>query len=126
MKYWLPPTAILAGLMLFCLWDANHMQQETLRWRDQLDQADQMAVAENWPDALEILEDSYQDWRSRWLYVHIVSRRDAADDAEAMYRRAMAFAKTEEISEFRAEISDLRDQMRVLADMESFSFHNIL
>ena len=120
MKHWLPPAAILAGLLAFCLWDAAHMQQETLRWCAQLQQADQLAVTEDWTGALEVLENSYQDWSSRHLYVHTVSLRDAADDAEAMYRRAIAFAKTEEITEFRAELSDLQDQMRVLSDMESF------
>lgn len=125
MKHWFPPAVILAGLLLFCLWDAAQMQEDTLRWRSHLQQADQLAVTENWDGALEILEDSYQDWRSRRLYVHAVAPRDAADDAEAMYHRAMAFAKTEEITEFRAELSDLQDQMRVLNDMESFNLRMI-
>lgn len=125
MKHWLPPAAILAGLLVFCLWDAAQMQKETHRWSSQLQQADQLAVAEDWSGALEILEDSYQDWSSSRLYIHIVSSRDVADDAEAMYKRAMAFAKTEEITEFRAELSDLQDQMRVLNDMESFRLRTI-
>lgn len=125
MKHWFPPAAILAGLLAFCLWDAAQMQNETLRWCTQLEEADRLAAAENWSGALEILEDSYQDWYSRQLYVHTVAPRDAADDAEAMYQRAMAFAKTEEITEFRAELSDLQDQMRVLKDMESFQLRMI-
>ena len=115
----------MAGLLLFCLWDAALIREDTLRWHFQLQQADKLAVAENWSGALEILEDSYQDWRNRRLYVHMVAPRDTADDAEAMYHRAMAFAKTEEITEFRAELSDLQDQMRVLQDMESFNLRMI-
>lgn len=48
------------------------------------------------------------------------------DDAEAMYRRAMAFAATRELTEFRAELADLRDQLRLLAEMERFSVKNVL
>ena len=48
------------------------------------------------------------------------------DDAEAMYRRAMAFADTRELSEFRAELSDLRDQLRLLAEMERLNLKNVL
>ena len=125
MKHWLPPASVLAGILAFCLWDSIHMQQETLHWCAQLQRADQLAVADNWDGALELLERSYQDWLSRQMYIHTVAPRDAADDAEAMYHRAIAFAKTEEITEFRAELSDLQDQMRVLKDMESFSFHTI-
>ena len=51
---------------------------------------------------------------------------DAVDDAEAMYRRAMAFAAAEEPSEFRAEIADLSDQLRLLSEMEQCSIKNIL
>lgn len=125
MKHWLPPAAILIFLLAFCLWDAAHMQQETSRWCQQLQQADDLAQQENWAEALQILDSSHRDWRSCQIYVHSVSPREAVDDAEAMYHRAMAFAKTEEITEFRAELSDLQDQMRVLADLESFSYRSI-
>ena len=80
---------------------------------------------EDWSGALETLEDSYLDWQHRWLYLHIVSSRDVADNAESMYLRAIAFAKTEEITEFRAELSDLQNQLRVLRDMESFNLRMI-
>lgn len=125
MKLWFPPAVILAGILLFSLWDADQMQNDTDRWCTQLQLADQLAVAEDWNGALETLEDSYLDWKSRWLYLHIVSSRDVADNAESMYLRAMAFAKTEEITEFRAELSDLQNQLRVLRDMESFKLHMI-
>ena len=125
MKLWFPPAVILAGILLFSLWDADQMQNDTDRWCTQLQLADQLAVAEDWNGALETLEDSYLGWQSRWLYLHIVSSRDVADNAESMYLRAMAFAKTEEITEFRAELSDLQNQLRVLRDMESFKLHMI-
>ena len=48
------------------------------------------------------------------------------DDAEAMYRRCAAFAAAEEPSEFRAELADLDDQLRLLAEMERFSIKNVL
>lgn len=39
---------------------------------------------------------------------------------------AMAFAATRELTEFRAELADLRDQLRLLAEMERFSVKNVL
>ena len=59
-------------------------------------------------------------------YLHIVTEHDAINDAEAMYRRALAFAATRESTEFRAELADLRDQLRLLAEMERFSIKNVL
>ena len=57
---------------------------------------------------------------------HIVSEHEAVDDAETMYRRAMAFAAAREPNEFRAELSDLRDQLRLVAERERFTIKNIL
>ena len=76
--------------------------------------------------AVEVLTESYADWSGRQTYLHIVTEHDAINDAEAMYRRALAFAATRESTEFRAELADLRDQLRLLAEMERFNIKNIL
>ena len=69
---------------------------------------------------------SYADWSGRQTYLHCVTGHDAVDDAEAMYHRCLAFAEREEDSELRAELADLRDQLRLLAEMEEFSLRNVL
>ena len=103
----LPPIFVLAALLAFSLWNIRHMEGETNRWREQLQGADQLAL-------------------SGETYLHIVSHHDAVDDAEAMYRRAIAFGETEELSEFHAELSDLRDQLRLIAEMEALNIRNVL
>ncbi len=122
----LPPLAVLAALLAFSLWNAGHMAHETARFQSQLRQADALAQDENWPQARAVLQESYRDWSRCQTYLHIVTEHSAVDDAEAMYRRAMAFAATEEITEFRAEAADLTDQLRLLAEMERLSIRNIL
>ena len=116
----LPPLAVLAVILAFALWNSAAITGHTQRWRDQLQQA------EDWPEAVNALTASYEDWSDHQTYLHIVSQHDAVDDAEAMYRRAMAFALEQEPSEFRAELADLQDQLRLLAEMERFSLKNVL
>lgn len=123
---YLPSIAVLSAILAFSLWNDDHMSSETSRWRAQLDQADALVQEERWEEAQAKLTESYEDWSSRQTYLHIVSQHGAVDDAEAMYRRAMAFADTRELSEFRAELSDLRDQLRLLAEMERLSLKNVL
>lgn len=125
-KAYLPPIAVLSVILAFAIWNSGTMSFHTDRWRAQLQQAEELAQAEDWSRALSALSDSYEDWSSCQTYLHIVSQHDAVDDAEAMYHRAMAFAGTQEIAEFRAELSDLRDQLRLLAEMEQFTVRNIL
>ena len=109
---------ILAAILVFSLWNSSYMTASTVRWREQLQQADAQAQSEAWTEAVDTLAGSYDDWSESQTYLHIVARHDTVDDAEAMYRRALAFAATRELTEFRAEISDLRDQLRLLAETE--------
>ena len=120
------PLAVLGVILAFALWNSRGVTAETDRWREQLRQAELLAQAGEWERAAVALSDSYGDWAARQTYLHIVAEHDAIDGAESMYRRAMAFAATEELSEFRAELADLRDQLRLLAEMEKFSIGNVL
>lgn len=125
-KGYLPPIAVLAVILAFAVWNSRTMQTDTDRWRAQLQQVETLAQAGDWSGAAAALADSYEDWTSRQTYLHIVSEHDAVDDAEAMYHRSAAFAAAQEPSEFRAELSDLRDQLRLLAEMERFSIRNVM
>ena len=120
------PLAVLGVILAFALWNSRCVTAETDHWREQLRQADILAQAGEWERAAAALSDSYGDWSARQTYLHIVAEHDAIDGAESMYRRAMAFAATEELSEFRAELADLRDQLRLLAEMKEFSIGNVL
>lgn len=126
MRSCLTPIAILAAILAFALWNGSHMADSTDRWRDQLQQVDALAQSEDWTGALEALSGSYDDWSEHQTYLHIVAEHDTVDDAEAMYRRAIAFGETEELSEFHAELSDLRDQLRLIAEMEALNIRNVL
>ena len=126
LRPYLPPLALLAAILAFSLWNSACMTCQTDRWRDQLRQADALAQTEDWPGAVKALTASYEDWSGHQTYLHIVSQHDAVDDAEAMYRRAVAFAAAQEPSELRAELADLNDQLRLLAEMERFSIKNVL
>ena len=126
LRPYLPPLALLAAILAFSLWNSACMTLQTDRWREQLRQADALAQTEDWPGAGKALTASYEDWSDHQTYLHIVSEHDAVDDAEAMYHRCLAFAVTQEVTEFRAELADLRDQLRLLAEMERFSIGNVL
>ena len=125
-KDMLPPVGVLSVILAFALWNSAVITGHTQRWRDQLQQAEALALDENWQAAGDALAKSYEDWSERQVFLHIVSEHEAVDDAEAMYRRAMAFAAEQESSEFRAELADLQDQLRLLAEMERFSLKNVL
>ena len=120
------PAAVLAAILALSLWNGAAMAADTARWQAHLEQVNALIDAESWPAIQQLLAESYADWSARQTYLHIVTEHDAVDDAESMFRRCMAFAAAREPSELRAETADLRDQLRLLAEMEQFSLGNIL
>ena len=120
------PAAVLAAILSLSLWNSAQMEADTARWRSQLAQIDPLIEAGAWSTLEELLDGSYASWSARQTYLHIVTEHDAVDDAEAMFRRCMAFASAREPSELRAEAADLQDQLRLLAEMERLSLRNVL
>ena len=126
MKYIWISLSLLAGIGLACAINCRCMTARTDRWSGQIEASESLAQAGRWNAASAALQGSYADWSASQTYLHIVAEHEAVDGAEAMYRRAAAFAAEEESSEFRAELADLRNQLRLLAEMERFSVKNIL
>lgn len=120
------PAALLGAILAFCLWNGAAMAGHTARWQTQLKEADRRVLLEDWEGAAAAIRGSYADWTECQTYLHCVTGHDAVDEAEAMYHRALAFAERKEDSELRAELADLRDQLRLLAEMEEFSLRNVL
>jgi len=125
-KVFLPPLALLAVMLLFCIWNGTALSRESAQWQAQVTTAGNLAKFGDWHAASAALEESYTAWTNRQRWLHIVCRHDAIDGAEAMYRRAMAFAGERESSEFQAETAELTTQLRLLAEMERLSLKNIL
>ena len=123
--YFLSVLTLLAVLSL-ALWNSASMAGRTQRWQGQLDQVEALATDGAWEEAYQALEESYGDWSSSQAYLHIVSRHDVLDEAEAMYRRAAVFICLQEESSLLGELSDLRHQLRLLSEMEQLSIKNVL
>ena len=127
MKKALPlPLLILFTILCCSLYNSSLMDRNAERWCGQLQNAALLAQAEEWDLAKAALEESLADWSSRQTYLHIVSTHDAINEAESMYRRALAFTDTRESNDFQAELAGLQAQLRFLAEMEEFNLRNIL
>lgn len=125
-KSYLLPLSLLLVILVFSLWTGALMERHTTRWQEQLQRADALAQAENWPEATQTLVESYQDWCGHQLWLHILVKHDIVDGAETMYWRAIAFASAREPSEFRAEVANLKAQLELLAETERLSLQNVL
>ena len=120
------PLAVLAALLTLSLWNIRVLSAHSRRLLETLDHAEQRALAQEWTQAAELMESGYQDWHIRRTYLHIVSRHDAADGADALYHRCILYARAGDELDFLAELATLREQIETLTEMERFSVGNIL
>lgn len=120
------PISVLVLIVSFALWNNFTIQKNTARWSESLQQAVLSVQSENWSSAEAALNHSYEDWLNTQTYLHIVLEHDVIDDANAMFRRAFAFAASQDAQELQAELADLMDQLNLLAEMERLSLKNVL
>ena len=120
------PLGALAALLLLSLWNIRVLSGHSRELLETLDSAEQRAYAQAWTEAAEIMERGYRDWHTQRTYLHIVSRHDAADGADALYRHCILYARAGEQLNFLTELATLREQIETLTDMERFSLGNIL
>lgn len=126
MKAILPPVLLLCALLGFSLWNGAVISRETEACSAAVEQARSAAAKDDWSAAESALRRGYDRWQSRQTYLHIVEPHAAVEEAEAMFRRAFAFAGLREDAEFQAETAGLLSQLRVLAEMEQLRIGNIL
>ena len=125
-KALLAPAATLVLLFSLSLLNGATIQKETARWSSQLQQAVHFIQSENWNAKETAIQTSYEDWRVKQTYLHIVLEHEAIDNAEAMYQRAFAFTSAKDSQELQAELADLIHQLTLLSEMERLSIKNIL
>ena len=120
------PLGVLAVILAFCMWNARSMTGCTDRWSNQLNRVESLAAEDRWQDAEKELAESYADWQRLQTYLHIVSRHEVADNAESMYRRAAVCTDEQDLAQLQTELSNLRHQLGLLAEMEQCNLRNIL
>ena len=125
MRSAIPPIALLLFLSGLALWNAYDIQTHTDACVAGIDEAVRAADIEDWPAAEEALAASYLYWQSRRDHLRTTVSHGVIDAADSMYCRAIAFAKTEELTEFRAETAGLRIHLLHLAENERFLSGNI-
>ena len=125
MRTLLLPTALLLLLIGFTAWNASTIDKYTGQCISGVDEAIRFSETEDWPSVRAALSASYAHWQSCRSYLRITVTHSMVDAADSMYCRALAFAETEELMEFRAEAAGLRVQLLHLAENEHFRLENI-
>ena len=126
MKAFSIPAALLALILGFSLWTGRYVELRTGHWTALLEQTDEAARREDWPAARDRLDRTYQDWQSSQPFLHTILEHDELDEAETLFRGAIAVCEERDDADFHLLLAQLASQLRLLAETQSISIQNIL
>ena len=120
------PLVVLAVLAGSSLWIGQRTQTLTAEQLPLLEEAEASVREENWSRAASTLENAQQKWQSHRLFLHTTNRHDDLGQIEALYSGAKAACLCGDRDECLVLLAQLRLQLALLADNQTFSAENIL
>lgn len=117
---------LMAVLLAGSLIDAWYVQSLCDSLTGRLEEAQQLARAEQWDRASELTQQVYQDWQSHHFYLHSVLRHSDTDQILRSFRSVLQYLDIQELDQYAAANADLLAQLELLAEMEQASVVNVL
>ena len=120
------PLSMLAAMLAFALWTGRYVQQQTDRWIAMLELADHLAVEEQWEEAEDQIQRSYQDWKRSQTFFHTILEHQELDEAESLFASAFAACDQQDVPDFHTTLAQLYSQLRLLSETQQVSIKNFL
>lgn len=120
------PLALLGAMLVFALWTGHYVQQQTDRWIAMLELSDRLAAEEQWEDAEDQIQRSYQDWKRSQTFFHTILEHQELDEAESLFAAAFAACDQRDVPDFHTTLAQLYSQLRLLSETQQVSIKNFL
>lgn len=90
-----------------------------------LEQADELAAAEQWDQARDLTVQAKDTWGDRDVYLHVLLRHADTDSIYAGFQETLALLDSQEYGEYAAANARLVTQIQLLYEAEQLTLKNI-
>ena len=125
-RFLIVPSLVLAALLALCILNAAALNRRTGRWMDQADRIAQRAAQERWDGAREAMDALADSWDGAQDYLHVVIHHETLDAAQVTLSRCRTLCRLEQGDDLLPELTQLRQQLELLDELERLSLRNIL
>ena len=125
-RFLIVPSLVLAVLLALCILNAAALNRRTNRWMDQADRIAQLAAQQRWDMAREAMDDLADSWDGAQDYLHVVIHHETLDAAQVTLSRCRTLCQLEQGDDLLPELTQLRQQLELLDELERLSLRNIL
>lgn len=91
-----------------------------------LTSAQELAVSDNWDNAIRLTEQVVDNWEQHDFYLHIMLPHRDIDDIHLTFREVQEYLKLEETDQYTAANAKLVAQLSLLGEMEQLNWKNVL
>ena len=118
--------AILAAIFTGTLFHIRSLHGFTDTLATLLEQADELAAAEQWEQARTLTDQAKDTWADRDVYLHVLLRHADTDSIYAGFRETLALLDSREYGEYAAANARLITQIQLLYEAEQLTLKNLL
>lgn len=119
-RFLIVPSLVLAALLALCILNAAALNRRTGRWMEQADRIAQLAAQQRWDMAREAMDALADSWDGAQDYLHVVIHHETLDAAQ------VTLSRLEQGDDLLPELTQLRQQLELLDELERLSLRNIL
>lgn len=123
-RLWLA-LVLLAAIFAGTLLHIRSLQGFTGALGRLLEQADELAAAEDWGQARALTVQAQDAWADRDVYLHVLLRHADTDSIYAGFRETLALLDSREYGEYAAANARLITQIELLYEAEQLTLKNI-
>lgn len=124
-RFWISVT-ILSVTFALSLGNGWLLQHWTEQMTALLEQAQSLAEEEQWEQADALTGDAMELWKQKEGYLYVVLRHTEADAVVQQFREVQELLQWGEEAEYTSANARLVEDIKLLAEMESFSLKNLL
>lgn len=117
---------LLAAVLGATVFHSRHLSRLTDGFCRQLSHAAELAAHDNWPQALELTEQTLTDWEKQDFYLHVLLRHTDIDAIRLTFHEVMEYLRLTEPDQYTAANARLITQLELLAEAEQLNLKNIL
>lgn len=126
MKRLWPFLTLLALLFALGLANSRYLTHFAQGLNHTLLQAQTLAQAGEWEQALELAQQAQDRWVSHGVYLHTTLRHADIDAVHLLFLQDLAFLQARDESEYRSVNAALMGHLELLWEQELFTIQNIL
>ena len=112
---------LLGGLLVTFAMGSQHKDIS-----EELEEAAEYAMADDWLHARDAAEDAYEDWQAHWHFSAAFADHEPMEQIDALFAQLLPYLAAQDAVSFGAACRELARQVEAIGDAHALNWWNLL